>query len=210
MIANCPLGHASATDDYCDECGTPLGGDVPNAETNRSHRTEMVDAETPEPEVCPRCGTPRPGDDRFCEGCGHDFASPPREPRTQWVATIGVDPVRFERMALPELSFPASRTPANVTLDAVEVIIGRRSASRGVYPDIDLSGALDDPGVSHRHAKLARAIDGSYVLSDLGSTNGTSLNDEGHPLEANVPVALGAGDRILLGAWTVITVRPTA
>ena len=30
--------------------------------------------------VCPICREPRPGDARFCEECGHDFAEPPPAP----------------------------------------------------------------------------------------------------------------------------------
>jgi uncharacterized Zn finger protein (UPF0148 family) len=212
MIAHCPLGHVSATDDYCDECGTPLtGADGPITDTNRSHRTEMVSAGTPAtPELCPRCGTARPAGDRFCEGCGHDFTTMVVEVRTQWVATIEVDRSHFERTAPPELGFPAARPATTVALQTDDVLIGRRSDARGIHPDIDLTGPLDDPGVSHRHARLTRAGDGSYALTDLGSTNGTSLNDDGRPLAANVPVELGDGDRILLGAWTVIIVRPAA
>jgi pSer/pThr/pTyr-binding forkhead associated (FHA) protein len=128
--------------------------------------------------------------------------------RRRWIAVIDVDQAHFQRTAPPELTFPASRAPSTVELDSDEVLIGRRSESRGIRPDIDLSDLLDDPAVSHRHARLTRTDDGSYALTDLGSTNGTALNDDARLLEANVPVALSDADRILLGAWTVITFRP--
>lgn len=47
------------------------------------------------------------------------------------------------------------------------IIIGRDKA-------LDIS--LESKGVSRRHAQIS-AIDGNYVLKDLGSTNGTFLND---------------------------------
>ncbi len=59
---------------------------------------------------------------------------------------------------------------------------------------------LADPGASRRHAEVRRNGDG-YVLHDLGSTNGTLVNDEPateHPL-AN-------GDRITIGR-TVLEFR---
>jgi hypothetical protein len=206
MTTQCPLGHASATDDYCDECGTPLSdGGGPNVETNRSHRTEMVSNRTPVAELCARCGTPRPANDRFCEGCGHDFTNPAEDTTTRWVATIAADRAHFEATAPDGLAFP-SRAPATVTLEG-DVLIGRRSDSQGIQPDIDLSGPLDDPGVSRRHATLTRAGDGSYQVTDLDSTNGTALNDGAHRLAPDEPVALADGDRILLGAWTAITLR---
>src|SRR5579884_1965900 len=53
---------------------------------------------------------------------------------------------------------------------------------------------LDDPFASSRHARISR--EGHvFVLEDLGSTNGTYLNDE--PL--NGPQPLHPGDRIRIG-----------
>jgi hypothetical protein len=53
--------------------------------------------------------------------------------------------------------------------------------------------ALDDPNVSRRHALLTKRTDGWWIV-DLGSTNGTLVND------ALVKERrLGAGDRIRVG-----------
>src|SRR5436305_994408 len=63
----CPRGHQSRSADYCDECGTPIGGPAaPSAPAASS-------AQSPAPSsgACPDCGTPSSG--RFCEVCGHDF-----------------------------------------------------------------------------------------------------------------------------------------
>lgn len=58
----------------------------------------------------------------------------------------------------------------------------------------DVEIRLDDPFASTRHARIDR--EGSVlVLEDLGSTNGTYLNDE--PLTG--PQALHHGDRIRIG-----------
>ncbi len=58
----------------------------------------------------------------------------------------------------------------------------------------DVEIALEDPFASTRHARLLRQ--GSVVvLEDLGSTNGTYLNDE--PVTG--PQPLHAGDRIRIG-----------
>jgi pSer/pThr/pTyr-binding forkhead associated (FHA) protein len=92
-------------------------------------------------------------------------------------------------------------------LQAGEVAIGRRSDSRGIHPDIDLSGAVADPGVSHRHALLVRRVDGGYDVVDTESTNGTTMNDGVEAIGPSVPVELVDGDRVHVGAWTTITVR---
>jgi pSer/pThr/pTyr-binding forkhead associated (FHA) protein len=61
--------------------------------------------------------------------------------------------------------------------------------------------AVDDTQVSRRHARIAPQ-NGNAVVEDLGSTNGTYVNDQ--PIQA--PRELNAGDRIRMGL-TVIEIR---
>jgi pSer/pThr/pTyr-binding forkhead associated (FHA) protein len=58
---------------------------------------------------------------------------------------------------------------------------------------------LSDPNVSRQHAEV-RPRGGSWVVGDLGSTNGVSLN--GRRIEG--PQVVKPGDRIELGT-SVIT-----
>ncbi len=60
------------------------------------------------------------------------------------------------------------------------------------------------PNVSRRHAELA-AADGSVTVTDLGSANGTFVNDR--RVEPRNGVAAQAGDRVRLAADLVILVR---
>jgi pSer/pThr/pTyr-binding forkhead associated (FHA) protein len=46
-------------------------------------------------------------------------------------------------------------------------------------------------------------------LRDLGSTNGTTLNDDPTPIGREVGAPVSDGDRIHIGAWTTITLRKT-
>ena len=57
----------------------------------------------------------------------------------------------------------------------------------GITPEIDLSGALEDLGVSRRDAVLMRQPDGTWALVDQGSANGTYLNYAPDPVPANQP-----------------------
>lgn len=86
-------------------------------------------------------------------------------------------------------------------LDLSEHLIGRRSDKEDVHPEI----VLTDPGVSRRHARIARAVDGTLTLIDFGSLNGTRLN--GVEIEANVPMTLVDDDVITLGIWTRLVVK---
>ena len=57
--------------------------------------------------------------------------------------------------------------------------------------DID----IPDISISRHHARLHRQDDGSYVLQDLGSSNGTHV----HGRRVNRPVRVVTGDRIHFG-----------
>jgi pSer/pThr/pTyr-binding forkhead associated (FHA) protein len=105
------------------------------------------------------------------------------------------------------VTFPHYCPPRTFALDGAQMTIGRRSRSRGVEPEIDLSGPPLDPGVSTVHAVLVKGADGSWDLVDVGSRNGTVINDAPDLIAPNAPVHLAVGDRIKIGAWTVLTVR---
>lgn len=83
------------------------------------------------------------------------------------------------------------------------VTFGRDFESKPGIPSVDLSrfNALD-AGVSRRHATLQRNAEGQVMLMDLGSTNGTFLNQERLQLLKEYP--LQDGDEIYLGSLRVI------
>jgi Protein of unknown function (DUF3662)/FHA domain len=68
----------------------------------------------------------------------------------------------------------------------------KQSVAIGRLPECDI--VISDPGASRRHATITREDGGDYVLTDLGSTNGTLVNDE--PVGEHV---LSDGDRITIG-----------
>ena len=102
------------------------------------------------------------------------------------------------------ITFPAYCPERRFRLSGAEVRIGRRSVSRGIDPEIDLTGPPADPGVSRLHAVLVASPDGTWSLVDPGSENGTLLNGTEVPQGTAVP--LHDGDRIHLGAWTALTI----
>lgn len=64
----------------------------------------------------------------------------------------------------------------------------------GKHPGLS-DACVDRPTVSRIHARIDQK-EGVYILTDLNSTNGTSVN--GYPLQANETVSLGNGDSIYL------------
>ena len=103
------------------------------------------------------------------------------------------------------IPFPAYCAERRFRLSGGQMRIGRRSVSRGVDPEIDLTGPPADPGISRLHAVLIAEPDGSWSVLDPGSANGTSVN--GAEIPTGNRVALHDGDRINVGAWTAITVH---
>lgn len=202
MTVVCPNGHSSETSDYCDQCGALIAAEPPVEDDDLDHE-DTSPAVIREP--CPRCHAPRSGDDQFCEACGFDFDAPPGE-NAGWELVVTADREQFERFASNGISFPADFGERRFTLAGPEVRIGRSRESAD-SPDIDLTGSPEDPGISRQHAVLERQADGRYFLRDLGSTNGTTLNDDPQPVDTKVAVPLSEGDRIRIGAWTTITIR---
>jgi hypothetical protein len=221
-MPTCPAGHDSESSDFCSRCGARLQASVP----------ALLTADPPG-ERCPLCGTG--GSGYFCETCGFDFAAsasgaqsggassqlnghefapngsmPKQAEPGSWTAVVGADLLYYENVinsggeGAARVPFPAYCTERRFQLTGAEMRIGRRSASRGLEPEIDLTGPPIDPGVSRLHAVLIAGPE-SWAVLDPGSENGTLLNDQ--ELATGVPVTLAAGDRIHLGAWTMIRIE---
>ena len=181
-MAVCPGGHASARSDVCDVCGLPV-------------------ASAPAPSFHPSAAAPK------------NPPTPSSFPYSQatWSAVIGADRAYYEMVQEvtgprgAAVGFPGYGAGRRFQLRGNQMRIGRRSASRGLAPEIDLSGPPADPGVSRLHAVLIAGPAGSWAVLDPGSANGTLVN--GAEIAIGDQVRLQDGDRINLGAWTAITVR---
>jgi hypothetical protein len=215
MTAVCPSGHASQTADYCDQCGAPIAapgaapgpGATPHATAVLPVVEELDTSPSARREPCPACGAARSGDDRYCEACGYDFESPPPA-AIGWEVVVTADRGQFDRVAVAGVSFPDAYGERRFPLHEGENRIGRgRGHPDETAPEIDLARPPLDPGISRLHAALESRPDGTCLLRDLGSTNGTALNDEPAPIAPHTAVPLSDGDRVRVGAWTTITVR---
>lgn len=83
-----------------------------------------------------------------------------------------------------------------------KTLVGRSDAVANFMPDLDLSpfgGQI--AGVSRKHANLIKREDGLYI-EDLGSTNGSSLNQI--PIEPDRLYPLRDGDEIELGRLRIV------
>ena len=204
-MPTCVEGHTSKAADYCDVCGAPIG----------SAEVQPDSSLAAEAKACPACGMPVSG--RFCEACGHDSALP--EPvaaapagtaSVGWTAVVSADRALYKRVLAqggPEtVEFPLYFPERRIVLQGDTTLIGRGNRKQGVDPEIDLGIHPADRGVSTQHAVL-RIHESVLTVTDLGSTNGTTLNDSDDRLPEGEETPLIDGDRIHVGAWTTITIR---
>lgn len=192
-MPTCPNGHASDAADFCSVCGAEIGPAAPATPVGRV--------------VCPVCTTPRESPlHAFCEVCGYNYRTGttgiPRPPAAKpaaarWDVVAEVDANLYGE---PHADAPVGHPAQTFTLFDPECLIGRPAP--GVRVQVPVG---HDPGVSRRQALLIRRPDGTLVVRDLGSANGTQLN--GRELLAGVDEPLKDGDVLAVGAWTRITVR---
>ncbi len=229
--SRCPkCGAASVDPEFCDQCGaamTPSAASARSADAAPAAAAAVPAAAPGTPDACPVCCEARPGPlARFCDNCRYDFlekrafAAPAPAPVSvpapsdapvtpppaaahasavlqRWDLHASVD-VSLRR---PEDPMPTDLRARIFPLDLADHLIGRRSDSEDIHPEI----IIGDPGISRRHARILRAPDGALTALDLGSMNGTRLN--GAPLEPNVATPLADGDALTLGCWTRLTVK---
>ncbi|WP_243407935.1 FHA domain-containing protein, partial [Frankia canadensis] len=135
-------------------------------------------------------------------------ASTPVEPDAGWVAEVCPDRAFFDRND-DEVEFPDPPTGRRVVLTGERTLIGRRSPRRDIRPQIDLSVAPEDLGVSRAHAFLDHAADGQLTVTDLGSANGTWIGEDRTPIAPGRSLPLADGGHIYVGSFTRITVHRT-
>jgi hypothetical protein len=222
MGIQCPkCQKISADSDFCSECGTPIVMADPMAQHSTAVASDHDDPPRDQfsgaaPAVCPACGEPRDqADSRFCNNCRYDFLTHTsyaeeeigEEPETYEPVEGGIPADHWELTAGVDLTLrgPDDPMPTDLRERIFPVELNRSVIGRRINGREQQEVALDDPGVSRRHAQVKRQPDGSLALLDLGSTNGTKIN--GIAIEPNILVPLKDGDRITLGCWTHITVN---
>ena len=136
---------------------------------------------------------------------GGSNAGDPRQ--ATWELRCDADRSYYDRSPAPEVPFPTVNAERVFPLVGDRLLVGRRSESRNIHPDVDLSGSPEDTGISRSQATLTIRPDDTWDLCDPGSTNGTFVNEGADPIAHGVSVALADGDRFHIGAWTTLTLR---
>lgn len=217
---NCDVAHGP-DDMFCENCGydfitgsLPADADDPSAPPAQAPsllNTAGSGAPTPAPDL--DASPPAPSSEGTPEAseatpdAAADPANVPDPPRITMI--VAVDKGFFDAVVNDgEIEFP-DPVPADQELQLAgpEIHIGRTSESRAIHPDIDVADLTKDQAASSRHAVIRVAADGSCSVTDVGSTNGTFLDDPtSDPIEHGVPIALEKGAALYVGAWTKLVI----
>jgi pSer/pThr/pTyr-binding forkhead associated (FHA) protein len=112
--------------------------------------------------------------------------------------TIGTDQALKPGTMLLAGDMTPSQGTATLTLpDGRRVVLDRDKVTLGRLPECEL--AVADPNVSRRHAEVRRGPDGTWLVADAGSTNGTKVNG----VKISAARKLEDGDEITVGSTTV-------
>ncbi|CAN5555228.1 hypothetical protein BH10ACI3_BH10ACI3_00570 [soil metagenome] len=147
---------------------------------------------------CGFCGQRIVATDLFCAFCGAQQPIAQQGvhaeiyPRSGATAKLVID-------GTSELDAPA------YALEKNENLLGRRDPQSNIFPEVDLSKWDPQTKISRRHARIWRE-GGSFMVEDLGSSNGTILIAGSHDtmrLLPRQPHPLANGDRLRLGDTTL-------
>jgi len=142
---------------------------------------------------CGFCGGRIAADDVFCAHCGA------RQP----LAGVGSSAL------LPHAPRPTAKlvVAGTTELDASFILqkesnlLGRTDPHSNIFPEIDLSRFDPETKVSRRHARIW--LEGeTFLVEDLGSVNGTVINDSVR-LAPRQPRVLDSGDKLRVGETTL-------
>ena len=141
---------------------------------------------------CGFCGGRIAADDVFCAHCGA------RQP----LAGVGTSAMLHAVRPTAKLVVAGTtELDASFILQKDSNLLGRTDPHSNIFPEIDLSRFDPETKVSRRHARIW--IEGeTFLVEDLGSVNGTVINDSVR-LAPRQPRVLDSGDKLRVGETTL-------
>ncbi|HEV3468874.1 MAG TPA: protein kinase [Pyrinomonadaceae bacterium] len=148
----------------------------------KTQATEMV--------FCGFCGKSIAAEDVFCAHCGA------RQPIAAASASL-----RAARATARLVVAGTTELDATFPIHKESTLVGRTDPQSNIFPDVDLSRFDPETKISRRHARIWREGE-QFLVEDLGSVNGTWVNDAIR-LGPRQPRPLANGDRLRLGETTL-------
>jgi len=164
---------------------------------------------------CPNCSHLEMEGSIFCKECGAQLLLDQRidfskvKTTTDYRPNDPAEPIFDFDIPAPVVLQPGALVTMNLVgkeacfsiEEEGELILGRGSEGQSVMPDFDLSQYdAFKAGVSRMHAAI-RVVADQVIITDLGSSNGTSIN--GEKIEPHVPHSLRSGDILSLGKFKI-------
>jgi len=141
---------------------------------------------------CGFCGGRIAADDVFCAHCGA------RQP----LAGVGSSALLHTSRPTAKLVVAGTtELDASFILQKDSNLLGRTDPHSNIFPEIDLSRFDPETKVSRRHARIWLEGD-TFLVEDLGSVNGTVINDSVR-LAPRQPRVLDSGDKLRVGETTL-------
>jgi serine/threonine-protein kinase len=141
---------------------------------------------------CGFCGGRIAADDVFCAHCGA------RQPLVPAGASAML---HASRPTAKLVVAGTTELDASFILQKDSNLLGRTDPHSNIFPEIDLSRFDPETKVSRRHARIW--LEGeTYLVEDLGSVNGTVINDSVR-LAPRQPRVLDSGDKLRVGETTL-------
>jgi serine/threonine-protein kinase len=139
---------------------------------------------------CGFCGGRIAADDVYCAHCGQ------RQPMAVASAAL-----RQARATAKLVVTGTTELDSSFMLQKESSLVGRSDPHSNIFPEVDLSRFDPQTKISRRHARIFRKGD-TYLVEDLGSVNGTVINDTLR-LAPHQPRALESGDKLRVGETTL-------
>lgn len=169
---------------FCDECGTAL--DSRNDGENPIHKPLISDVPIFQSTNVTSVGIPA-----ISDAPQEIFVEPENLPAEN------TDAPKSKSVNATLIIERGDSVGTEFALSAEESNIGRWDADNGIFPDVDLDTHDQEAKISRRHARIIHEED-SFMIEDLGSTNGTYVN-RGRRLIPGTPHILKDGDEIIIG-----------
>lgn len=160
---------------------------------------------------CPHCGLEQEKESLFCSQCGTKLVQDSGVPTMAFDpgSTGGVTTNQLHGHQLParqlegaRLNLHIVRTGEIVPVGGLgEYVVGRISEGQSILPDVDLEPYhAYEAGVSRLHVRI-RVEERAIWITDLGSANGTKVNDQ--KLNPHKDYPLGNKDVVRLGRFNL-------
>jgi pSer/pThr/pTyr-binding forkhead associated (FHA) protein len=150
---------------------------------------------------CHNCGHRNPDGVNFCSSCGNPLQAD-GEDITVTLRPSDEAETQEEEADVTQVEVPRGAGVLIATRGpdvGARYLLGETVVRAGRHPDSEIF--LDDITVSRRHLEITPAGDGTFVVHDLGSLNGTYVNRERID-EAK----LAPGDEVQIGKFKLVYV----